>query len=239
MYIYTRIGREFFGGHDSKWRACCDGFWVNSWLTWDRIMTCGSWRASPRTDSSAPRAQPPLTPSTPSPLAPSLARHPSLAYPLFSTLLSVPRLARKSGRNSCKRVSTATRRRRHRHCHCHCHCRFPFELFPPSDLYLFRASTARLVTTFSTFADLTRIFAFSRGGYRFSSRKKEEEERRNEGGSIITLERVYRAVSIILLACLLTYFIPVIVHRCVRWLFEKERRKGSASSPIPPTEYHR
>lgn len=26
-------------------------------------MTCGSWRASPRTDSSAPRAQPPLTPS--------------------------------------------------------------------------------------------------------------------------------------------------------------------------------
>lgn len=167
MYIYTRIGREFFGGHDSKWRACCDGFWVNSWLTWDRIMTCGSWRASPRTDSSAPRAQPPLTPSTPSPLAPSLARHPSLAYPLFSTLLSVPRLARKSGRNSCKRVSTATRRRRHRHCHCHCHCRFPFELFPPSDLYLFRASTARLVTTFSTFADLTRIFAFSRGGYLF------------------------------------------------------------------------
>lgn len=26
-------------------------------------MTCGSWRASPRTDSSAPRAQPPLAPS--------------------------------------------------------------------------------------------------------------------------------------------------------------------------------
>lgn len=26
-------------------------------------MTCGSWRASPRTDSSAPRAQPPLVPS--------------------------------------------------------------------------------------------------------------------------------------------------------------------------------
>ena len=50
-------------------------------------MTCGSWRASPRTDSSAPRAQPPLTPSyvfPSNPCARSVSLSLSLLYPLPS-----------------------------------------------------------------------------------------------------------------------------------------------------------